>query len=91
MHIAHEEGLIDDKSVHAGIRSALADPKRDLGNDRRCGFDIISARDIDRIGVQGVIDKLKGRVGENKVYVTVDIDVLDPAFAPGKSVALLSP
>jgi len=57
--------------------------KGDLRNDRRCGFEIIKARDIDRLGAQGVIDALKQRVGDTKVYISVDIDSLDPAFAPG--------
>ena len=55
----------------------------DLRNDKRCGFEIIKARDIDRLGAQGVIDTLKQRVGDTKVYISVDIDSLDPAFAPG--------
>jgi agmatinase len=46
---------------------------------------MVKARDIDRIGTNGIIDNLKGRVGNTKVYISVDIDVLDPAFAPGKS------
>jgi agmatinase len=57
--------------------------KGDLKNDKRCGFDIITARDLDRLGTQGVISKIKDRVGDSKVYISVDIDVLDPAFAPG--------
>ena len=63
-------------------------PKGDLRNDIRCGFEIIRARDIDRFGVNGVIEQLKARVGNTKVYLSVDIDVLDPAFAPGKSMYL---
>lgn len=51
----------------------------------RCGFDTIKARDIDRIGVQGIVDRLKKRVGDTMVYISVDIDVLDPAFTPGES------
>jgi agmatinase len=58
--------------------------KGDVRNDLRCGFEIIRARDIDRIGTQGIIEKLKERVAGTKVYISVDIDVLDPAFAPGK-------
>lgn len=63
--------------------------KGDLRNDRRCGFHIIKAREIDTIGIQGVIDSLKARVGDTMVYISVDIDSLDPAFAPGTS--LLNP
>ncbi|MCJ1286929.1 hypothetical protein MMC26_006275 [Xylographa opegraphella] len=82
LHLAHEEGLIRNTSIHAGIRAPLIRPKGDLRNDIRCGFEIVRAKDIDRIGVSGIIDKLKSRVGDTNVYISVDIDVLDPAFAP---------
>jgi agmatinase len=58
--------------------------KSDVRNDRRCGFDMITARQIDKIGVRGIVQRILDRVGGNRVYITVDIDVLDPAFAPGK-------
>src|SRR5579862_7434760 len=82
LHIAHEEGLlVDGKNMHAGIRTQL-ESWGDIKNDRRCGFGIVYANDIDRYGVQGVVERIKKRVGEEKVYVSVDIDVLDPAYAP---------
>lgn len=84
LHIAHEEGLIRNTSIHAGIRAPVMRPKGDVRNDIKCGFDMVKAREIDKIGINGVIDRLKARVGDNKVYISVDIDVLDPAFAPGK-------
>ena len=59
-------------------------PHGDLRNDARCGFEMIRARDIDRLGIDGVIKKIKDRVGDSRVYISADIDVLDPAFAPGK-------
>jgi agmatinase len=77
--------LIRNTSIHAGIRAPVARPKGDVRNDIRCGFEIITARAIDRLGVAGIIDGLKTRVAGTKVYISVDIDVLDPAFAPGKS------
>ncbi|TKA41865.1 hypothetical protein B0A49_10680, partial [Cryomyces minteri] len=82
LHLAHEEGLIRNSSIHAGIRAPIIRPKGDLRNDLRCGFEIVKARDIDRIGTHGVIEKLKQRVAGSRVYISVDIDVLDPAFAP---------
>lgn len=82
LHIAHEEGLILNSSIHAAVRAPMVRPKGDLRNDRRCGFEIIKAREIDTLGAQGVIDALKARVGDTKVYISVDIDSLDPAFAP---------
>ncbi|KAL5387159.1 hypothetical protein DPSP01_003770 [Paraphaeosphaeria sporulosa] len=87
LHIAHEEGLIRNTSIHAGIRAPVVRPRGDLRNDLRCGFEMVKARDIDRIGVSGVIEKLKKRVAGSKVYVSVDIDVLDPAFAPATGTA----
>ncbi|PWY75109.1 arginase family protein [Aspergillus heteromorphus CBS 117.55] len=64
LHLAHEEGLIHNTSIH-----------------------IITARDIDRIGISGIIDQIKARVGESNVYISIDIDVLDPAFAPATGTA----
>jgi len=65
--------------MHAGIRAPVFRPKGDLKNDARCGFEIIKAREIDRIGTDGIIRKLKERVAGSRVYISVDIDVLDPA------------
>ena len=87
MHIAHEEGLILNTSAHAGIRAPASNKKYDWRNDRKCGFEITTARDIDKIGVTGIIDKLKARVGDSNVYISVDIDVLDPAYAPATGTA----
>ncbi|USP76080.1 Putative agmatinase 1 [Curvularia clavata] len=87
LHIAHEEGLIRNTSIHSGIRAPVVRPKGDVRNDIRCGFEMVKARDIDRIGVSGIIEKLKSRVAGSKVYISVDIDVLDPAFAPGTGTA----
>jgi agmatinase len=87
LHLAHEEGLLLNSSIHAGIRAPMVRRKGDLRNDRRCGFDILRARDIDRVGVNGIINRLKERVGDSKVYISVDIDVLDPAYAPATGTA----
>jgi agmatinase len=35
------------------------------------------------IGVDGVVERMRARLGDRPVYISVDIDVLDPAFAPG--------
>lgn len=44
--------------------------KGDIRNDVRCGFDTVKAREIDRIGVDGVVRKLKERVGDTNVYIS---------------------
>jgi agmatinase len=59
----------------------------DWNNDKRCGFEIITARDIDKVGINGIVEKLKERVGDTNVYISVDIDVLDPSHAPATGTA----
>ncbi|KAI1191605.1 arginase [Nemania serpens] len=82
LHIAHEEGLIRNTSIHAGIRGPLLRPRGDIRNDERCGFARLTARDLDRLGTAGLVSRIRDRVSAGPVYVSVDIDVLDPAFAP---------
>jgi agmatinase len=80
---AFEEGLlVEDHSIHVGIRGPLYG-EGDLADDRRFGFRTIRASDLDVLGVPGTIDAVIDRVGDLPVYLSVDIDVLDPAFAPG--------
>jgi agmatinase len=80
---ASEEGLIDrEHSVHIGIRGPLYDA-RDLTDDAVLGFQVIPATDFEEFSVAGVIERMKHRLGGRPVYVSVDIDVLDPAHAPG--------
>lgn len=87
LHLAHEEGLILNSSIHAGIRAPASNKQYDWRNDKRCGFEIVTARDIDRIGISGIIEKIKERVGDTPTYISVDIDVLDPAYAPATGTA----
>jgi len=79
---ASEEGLIvKGRSAHVGIRGSLYD-REDLIDDERLGFTIVHCRDFDRLGVAGILDRVIERVQDSPVYVSIDIDVLDPAFAP---------
>ena len=80
---ASEEGLIDRTgSMHVGIRGPLYS-RQDLADDGVLGFQVIGAHDMDDLGWRGAVDRIKARVGDRPVYVSLDIDVLDPAFAPG--------
>ena len=84
--IASEEGLINNSSsVHAGLRTRLGGTDfADYDNDERQGFLRIESDDIDAVGVQGIIEAIMDRMGtSNPVYLSVDIDVLDPGIAPG--------
>ena len=47
------------------------------------GFEVITSETFVEIGAPKVAERIKNKVGDNPVYVSVDIDVLDPAFAPG--------
>ena len=80
---AWEEGLLlEDKATHVGIRGPLFSPE-DLVDDARFGFEIVTAMDVLDEGRAAIADRIRSRLGEAPVYVSIDIDVLDPAFAPG--------
>jgi agmatinase len=79
---AVEEGLIDaGASVQIGLRGSLYGPE-DLEENRALGFATLLARDFEAEGVAGALALARTRL-RSPIYVTVDIDVLDPAFAPG--------
>jgi agmatinase len=80
---AFEEGLlIEDHSIHLGIRGPIYD-RMDLNDDARMGFRTIRAGDLDVLGIDAAVDVVRRRVGDAPTYLSIDIDVLDPAFAPG--------
>jgi agmatinase len=80
---AGEEGLLDQAAcAHVGIRGPLFDAK-DLVDDAAIGFQVVPADQTDDLGWRGIAERVHARVGDRPVYVSIDIDVLDPAFAPG--------
>jgi len=80
---ASEEGLIDQTgSIHVGIRGSLYGPS-DLADDQALGFQVVGSHEMDDLGWRGVVERIRTRVGDRPTYVSLDIDVLDPAFAPG--------
>jgi agmatinase len=80
---ASEEGLLDTSAcVHVGTRGPLYGA-RDLIDDRDLGFAVLPATEIDALGATGIAERIRARVGGRPIYVSIDIDVLDPAFAPG--------
>ncbi|RDX51001.1 Arginase/deacetylase [Lentinus brumalis] len=81
-YLAAEEGLMTNTSIHAGIRTKLAGPA-DIENDQEVGFQLISTDDIDDYGVAEIIKRIRARVGNSPVYLSLDIDVIaDPGLAP---------
>jgi agmatinase len=80
---AVEEGLLDlDVSAHVGIRGPLY-ASSDLTDDRELGFAIVSTVDVAKRGEDEAIDRVRDRVGDRPLYISIDIDVLDPSHAPG--------
>jgi agmatinase len=80
---AVEEGILDTEAIsHVGTRGPLYG-KKDLEEDRRLGFGIVTSSDVMRRGVDETVDALRQRIGDRPLYVSIDIDVLDPAHAPG--------
>ena len=79
---AAEEGLFQPgHSAHVGIRGSLYSAG-DLTDDAGLGFRIYSCTQIDDLGVRTVIERLREQIGDRPTYLSIDIDVLDPAFAP---------
>ncbi|MGW7579217.1 agmatinase [Streptomyces sp. NPDC054765] len=80
---AVEEGILDTSALsHVGTRGPLYG-KQDLTDDEKLGFGIITSADVYRRGADEVADQLRQRIGNRPLYISIDIDCLDPAHAPG--------
>ena len=80
---AAEENLFDEAaSMHVGIRGPLYS-RDDLARDAELGFKTIHCDELQSHGVDHVVERIRQRVGERPLYLSIDIDVLDPAHAPG--------
>ncbi len=72
---AVREGIVDSShSVSVGIRTF---------NDKTLGFTILNAPWVHHNGVEATVSEIKRIIGDNKAYLTFDIDCLDPSYAPG--------
>ncbi|KAH9890635.1 Arginase/deacetylase [Cubamyces lactineus] len=80
---AYKEGLLapNNANIHVGIRGAI-NSWQDYDDDYEFGWIISHAEDVEDVGWQGVVKKIRDTVGDNPVYITLDIDVLDPGMAP---------
>ena len=79
---AEEKLFLDHASIHVGIRGPLYS-RDDLSNDEELGFKVVHCDEFQKESVDHVIKRIKERVGDNPMYLSIDIDVLDPAHAPG--------
>lgn len=83
LHYAAEQGYLNSSGCfHVGLRAPYIDDTYDPQHDKDCGFKSITARDMDVYGIGGIVSRLLEIGKDAPVYISVDIDVLDPAFAP---------
>jgi len=80
---AIEEGLIDTaRAVQLGIRGSLYGPE-DRNGARALGLHLIPTETLLERGVDDVVPEVVERVGKGPVFLSFDIDFVDPGFAPG--------
>jgi agmatinase len=71
------------RSMLVGTRAA---EREELENARTADLKIVNPLDIVELGVKRVAQMIRARTGGSKVYISIDLDCVDPAFAPGVSV-----
>jgi agmatinase/guanidinopropionase len=80
---AIEEGLIDTAAyVQIGIRGPTGG-SQDYADALRLGTTMITLDEALARGIAAVIEEIVSKVGRRASYITLDIDAVDPAFAPG--------
>ncbi|MCW4051304.1 MAG: agmatinase [Candidatus Bathyarchaeota archaeon] len=77
-----EELIMVENSIQVGMRGSIY--SRDSLNDaRKLGFDLITTVEVQKQGIDTLIQRIHDRVGDVKAFVSFDIDFVDPAYAPG--------
>jgi agmatinase len=80
---AAEEGLLEPAaSVQAGMRGSVY-AAGDLEGARELGFTVVPSDELRALGPEGYGELVRERVGERPVFLSFDVDFLDPAYAPG--------
>jgi len=77
-----ENILLPANSIQVGLRGSVYS-KDAYDESTSLGFKVVTMSAVREMDLQWLIETIKGRIGQNKVFVTFDIDVVDPAFAPG--------
>jgi agmatinase len=84
MRRAIEEGLVDvDHSIEVGLRGSLYDSADWTGLRSELGLEYRTTEDIFRSGPGAIAAEIRDRVGDRPAFISFDIDVVDPAYAPG--------
>ena len=80
---ACEEGLIDTAhSIQVGIRGSQYGPE-DIQGSKDLGLEVLTANELHQIGIAEGVNRIQQRVGKAKVFLSFDIDFIDPSMAPG--------
>jgi agmatinase len=77
-----EELLLVENSIQIGLRGSIYS-KDHLNIPKKLGFEVVTAEEIREIGFTKLLQKIHETVGNKKVFLTFDIDFVDPAYAPG--------
>jgi agmatinase len=84
MRRAIEEGLVDvDHSIEVGLRGPLYDRDDWTSLESELGLDYVTTEELFRVGPAETARRIRERVGNRPAFISFDIDVVDPAFAPG--------
>jgi agmatinase len=84
MRRAIEEGLVDvDHSIEVGLRGSLYAPEDWEVLAAELGLAYLPTHELLALGVEETIKRIRERVGDRPAFVSFDIDMVDPAFAPG--------
>ena len=84
MRRAVEEGLVDvGRSIEVGLRGSVYAPDDWEVLERELGLAYLPSHELLDRGVDATIQLIRDRVGDRPAFISFDIDVVDPAFAPG--------
>jgi agmatinase len=80
---ALEEGLLDpSRSFLAGMRGSLYGPE-DVAMPSELGFEAVFCEELVTLSAEEYGARVRERVGDGPLFLSFDVDVLDPAYAPG--------
>ncbi|MGN7942686.1 agmatinase [Virgibacillus sp. 6R] len=80
--LAVDEGIVDPySSIQMGMRGSGPNPN--LESSIELGYEVLSTDDVKKLPIIELCEKVKNRVGTKPVFLTFDVDFLDPIYAPG--------
>ena len=84
MRRAIEEGLVDvSRSIEVGLRGSLYGVEDWTGLKTELGLEYLTTEDVFALGPEAIAKRILERVGPGPAFISFDIDVVDPAYAPG--------